>query len=106
LGRTDISILKEAKYQVVALTSHPLVRDRINVTNARFKAADNTRRAFVDAGCRQSIQSYERLVYKPGTSEPDKEGGFDHLVDAAGYYCWARFGANQSRVAQVPFMAR
>lgn len=106
LGRTDISILKDAKYQVVALTSHPLVRDRINVTNARFKAADNTRRAFVDAGCRQSIQSYERLVYKPGTSEPDKEGGFDHLVDAAGYYCWARFGANQSRVAQVPFMAR
>jgi hypothetical protein len=89
-GRTDIGILHQRGFKVVALSSHPLVRDRMNVVNSQFQNAEGQRRAFVDPRCVQSIASYERLSYREGTSEPDKSGGFDHLVDATGYYLFAR----------------
>jgi hypothetical protein len=91
-GRTDLSILRGYGFQVYALTTHPLVRDRINVTNSRFCAANGSRRAFVDPGCRKSIEAYEKLTYREGTSEPDKLSGYDHLVDSAGYYMFTRWG--------------
>ena len=105
-GRTDIGILRERGFRVVALASHPLVRDRLNLTNARFCNAAGERRAFVDPSCVKSIEAYERLTYREGTSDPDKGSGFDHPVDATGYYLFARYGVAASRPAFVPFMAR
>lgn len=90
-GRTDIGILYERGFEVLAMSSHPLVRDRINVTNARFENAAGIRRAFVDASCSKSIEAYERHAYKEGTNTPDKGDGFDHLVDATGYFLFGRF---------------
>ena len=84
-GRTDIGILRDAGMKVVAMSSHPLVRDRLNVSNARFQSADGTRRAFVDPRCVKSIEAYERHAYREGSSEPDKSSGYDHLVDCCGY---------------------
>lgn len=78
-GRTDIGILQASGMRVLAMSSHPLVRDRHNVTNARFCAADGTRKAFVDPKCRKSIEAYEGLAYKEGTNEPDKNSGYDHV---------------------------
>jgi hypothetical protein len=46
---------------------------------------------FVSPKRLKSIECYERLAYKEGTSEPDKESGYDHLPDSAGYYFFARF---------------
>jgi hypothetical protein len=89
-GRTDIGILKERGFRVVALSNHPLVRDRMNVVNSYFQNADGCRSAFVDPKCVHSIAAYERLAYRSGTNEPDKMGGHDHLVDATGYYLFAR----------------
>ena len=89
-GRTDIGILQEHGFQVVAMSSHPPVRERMNVINASFETASGERSAFVDPGCRRSIEAYERLVYRDGTSEPDKSTGFDHLVDATGYFICGR----------------
>ena len=89
-GRTDIGILRERGLNVVALSSHPLVRDRMNVVNARFQTASGERTAFVDGRCVQSIAAYERFAYRDGTSEPDKSSGYDHIVDATGYYMFGR----------------
>ena len=89
-GRTDIGILREAGFRVVAMLSHPTVRDRTNVMNRRFLSADGTRCAFVDPSCVKSIEAYERLVYRDGSNEPDKTLGYDHLVDASGYYLFAQ----------------
>ncbi len=89
-GRTDISILRSHGFQVNALSSHPLVRDRMNVVNSWFQSESGVRRAFVDPRCSKSITAYERLVYREGTAEPDKGGGHDHLVDATGYYLFTR----------------
>lgn len=91
-GKTDISILRECGFKVIALSSHPLVRDRHNVTNARFMNAAGEVRAYVDPKCVKSIQAYERLVYREDTNEPDKASGFDHPVDATGYYFFTKFG--------------
>lgn len=89
-GRTDIGILREMGFTVIALNSHPLVRDRTNVMNSSFEAANGERNAFVDPSCTHSISAYERLVYRDGSNEPDKTGGHDHVVDATGYYLFAR----------------
>ncbi|WP_208629978.1 phage terminase large subunit family protein [Gluconacetobacter entanii] len=84
-GRTDISILRAKGFNVIASASHPLVRDRINVTNSMFCSADGHRSAFVDPKCAKSIEAYERQTYREGTGEPDKHSGYDHIVDATGY---------------------
>lgn len=89
-GRTDIGILREKGFNVAALRSHPPVRDRINVMNRQFRSADGAILATVDARCVKSIEAYERLVFREGTTEPDKTQGFDHLVDASGYYLYGR----------------
>ena len=89
-GRTDIGILREAGFHVVTTASHPPVRDRINLMNRQFLSADGIRRAFVNAACVKSIEAYERLIYREGTSDPDKSTGHDHLVDASGYYLFGR----------------
>ena len=89
-GKTDIGILQASGMRVVAMSSHPLVRDRNNVTNARFQSADGTRRLFVDAGCTKSVTAYERHVYREGSNEPDKTTGHDHVCDALGYWAFGR----------------
>ncbi|WP_428394159.1 hypothetical protein [Lichenicoccus sp.] len=89
-GRTDIGILREIGFRVIAMASHPTVRDRTNVMNRQFLSADGCRRAFVDPSCRKSIEAYERLVYRDGSNDPDKSNGYDHLVDATGYYLYGR----------------
>lgn len=96
-GQTDISILRKRGFKVLAMSSHPLVRDRINVTNARFMNADGEIRAFVDPSCKTSIEAYERFSYKEGTSIPDK-GNFDHPVDATGYYMFVRYGGTSAKI--------
>ena len=100
-GRTDIGILKERGFRVMAMASHPLVRDRMNVINGRFQTADGQRKAFVSPHCVQSIASYERLAYRAGTGEPDKTGGYDHLVDATGYYLFGRETSASTQVSSV-----
>jgi hypothetical protein len=113
-GETDISILRKEGFTVLAMSSHPLVRDRINVVNALFENAAGERRLFVDASCKKSIEAFERLSFKEGTSDPDKTQTFlsdnsttlDHVCDAAGYFCFTKFGKNPTRAVHIPFMAR
>ena len=101
-GRTDIGILREAGFRVVAMAAHPSVRDRTNVMNRQFLSADGVRRAFVDPSCVRSIEAYERLVYREGTNEPDKTLGHDHLVDASGYYLFGRTVRHAGGKASLP----
>ena len=84
-GRTDLSILQNAGFAVKVRNSHTPIRDRINAVNARLKSADDERHLFIDPKCKQVIKSLERQTYKEGTSQPDKDSGFDHMNDALGY---------------------
>jgi hypothetical protein len=105
-GKTDIGLLWEKGFVVRALASHPLVRDRVNIMNARFQSADQKRRSFVDPKCRRSIECLERQTYKEGTSEPDKDGGWDHMNDSSGYMFYARYGQKPTFRTQLGHIAR
>ncbi|NHO34265.1 phage terminase large subunit family protein [Acetobacter fallax] len=105
-GRTDISILKSFGFKINVMKKAPPVRDRLNVTNAMFENSAGERHAYVSPRCRSSIESYERYIYCGGTSEPDKNGGFDHLVDATGYYFFFRFSKAGAAVATQDFFER
>ena len=84
-GRTDLSILQNAGFSVKVRDKHSAIRDRINSVNARLKSADGERHLMIDPRCKQVIKSLERQTYKEGTSQPDKDSGFDHMNDALGY---------------------
>jgi hypothetical protein len=84
-GRTDITILENAKFRVFYHRNHPAVRDRINAVNAALLSADETTTLWIDPKCRTVIECLEKQLYKEGTQIPDKDGGYDHMNDAIGY---------------------
>jgi len=81
-GRTDISILQNAGFNVQARNSHTPVRDRVNAVNSKLKNARGEIKLFVDPRCKNIINSLEKMVYKPGTNVIDKDGKLDHMADA------------------------
>jgi hypothetical protein len=84
-GRTDHSILRTAGFTVKAPNSHNAVRDGINAVNARLKSSTGIINLFVDPRCKYTIESLEKHTYKPDSSVPDKDSGFDHFSDAIRY---------------------
>lgn len=84
-GATDITILQNAGWIVKAPRQHTPVRDRINAVNSRLCDTTGVRHLFIDPKCKYTIEGLERQVYKEGSSQPDKDGGYDHMNDAIGY---------------------
>ena len=84
-GQTDVTILANAGFVVKAPRVHTPVRDRINAVNSRLCDTIGIRRLFIDPKCKYTIEGLERQTYKEGTSQPDKDNGWDHMNDALGY---------------------
>jgi len=100
-GRTDLSILQNAGFEVRVRNSHAAVRDRINAVNSRLLSNDGIRRLYVDPKCKKVIESLERHTYKEGTSQPEKDG-FDHMNDALGYAVEYLFPIRKANAPQSP----
>lgn len=80
-SKSDLILLKQAGFRVVVNPANPAVRDRIVAMNSGFESA----RVWVNSRtCPTLAASLEQQAYNP-QGEPDKQGGFDHQVDAAGY---------------------
>jgi phage terminase large subunit len=94
-GATDITILQNAGFVVKAPYKHTPIRDRINAVNARLSSSDGVRRLLFDPKCKYTIEGLERHTYKEGTSQPDKESGYDHMMDALGYMVDYLFPVNR-----------
>jgi phage terminase large subunit len=84
-GATDITILSNAGFVVKAPRHHTPVRDRINAVNSRLCSSSGIRHLYIDPKCKYTIEGLERQTYKEGSSQPDKESGYDHMNDALGY---------------------
>lgn len=84
-GATDITILANAGFVVKAPRQHTPVRDRINAVNSRLCSSAGIRHLYIDPKCKYTIEGLERQTYKEGTSQPDKDAGYDHMNDALGY---------------------
>jgi hypothetical protein len=90
-GATDITILQNAGFIVKAPNSHTAVRDRINAVNSRLCDAKGIRHLFFKPTVKYTIEGLERHSYKEGSVQPDKDSGYDHMMDALGYmidYLW------------------
>jgi phage terminase large subunit len=84
-GATDITILQNAGFVVKAPNAHNPVRDGINAVNSRLKSQSGEIKLFVAPNCKHTIDCFERYSYKEGTSQPDKDAGYDHMMDAMRY---------------------
>jgi len=101
-GRTDLSILQNAGFEVRVRSKHSAVRDRINAVNSKLCSSKGERGLFVSTKCKRTIASLERQTYKEGTSQPDKEGGHDHMNDALGYLVDYLYPIRKQFEAQEP----
>ena len=84
-GSTDLTILQNAGFVVKVPNSHTPVRDRINAVNSRLCDSAGIRHLFVTPQCKYTIEGLERHTYKEGSTQPDKDSGYDHQMDALGY---------------------
>ena len=94
-GATDVTILQNAGFIVKAPYKHTPVRDRINAVNSRLCDSAGQRHLFFDPRCKYTIEGLERHTYKEGTVQPDKESGYDHMMDALGYLVDYMFPINR-----------
>lgn len=84
-GTTDVTILQNAGFVVKVPHKHTPVRDRINAVNARLADSMGVRHLYLHPKCKYTIEGLERHTYKEGTVQPDKDSGYDHMMDALGY---------------------
>lgn len=105
VGQTDFTILQRAGFTVDAPNAAPPVVDRINNVQALLRSAAGRSRLFVSPKAMPLIRALSGLCYKEGANVPDKSGGLDHITDALGYLCWARFKELAPKAAQRPFAA-
>lgn len=101
-GATDLTILQNAGFVVKCPTSHTPVRDRINAVNSRLCDSTGIRHLFIAPNCKYTIEGLERQTYKEGTTQPDKDSGYDHQMDALGYMVDYQFPIRKDTPAYVP----
>lgn len=101
-GFTDISILKNAGFDVRCRNTAPLVRDRINSVNSKLKNVNGKNNLLIVKSCKNVIKSIERQIYKEGTHIPDKDSGYDHMNDALGYLVEFNFPLRRNFVSSPP----
>jgi hypothetical protein len=96
-GTSDYEMVREyfranssMKVEYLAPRSNPSVRERINLTNAKFKSASGQIGLMVDRKCKELIQDFEQVAYKADTCQIDKDRDRmrTHLSDALGYLLW------------------
>lgn len=86
-GESDLDILRDAGFKRLKFRRKaPFVSDRINAVNRLWRSADGQIRMKVDRHCKHVITCMEQLIYKPGTRDPDKTMGIEHIGDGIGYF--------------------
>lgn len=84
-GKSDIDLLKQAKFVIRKPNKNPFVRDRVNSVNVALLDANGNIIYYVNTDkCSTYTEALERQAYKNG--EPDKSSGFDHITEAGGYF--------------------
>lgn len=98
-SESDLAVLKKAGFSVRVNAANPRVKDRVLSLNRMIHSEGVRRYRVHPEGCPELVESLEKQAYdKHG--EPDKAGGLDHVVDAAGYFVAYRYPIKH-RVAAV-----
>lgn len=87
---SDIALLRQARFYVLAKSTNPFVRDRVAAFNKLIhKAGKRLYKVNVDA-CPHLVEGLEKQAYDKN-GEPDKTSGIDHVIDAPGYFVSYKF---------------
>lgn len=100
---SDLVILRAAGLTVLANPRNPAIRDRVASVNAMIHN-QGKRRLFVKPDtCPHLTESLERQAWDKN-GMPDKDSGFDHLNDAAGYLITYKFPIHRGPVKTATVM--
>jgi hypothetical protein len=98
---SDIALLQQAGFNVFNNDANPAVKDRVLSVNIMINSGKGRRlKVNVDA-CPLFTEALEKQAYDEKTGEPDKKSGFDHAVDAGGYFICFRFPVVNRRVQKI-----
>lgn len=89
-SESDLSLLKAAGFRVCVNASNPAVKDRVLSANAMIHKDGKRRYRANPQACPNLVESLEKQAYNKN-GEPDKASGFDHILDAAGYFIAYRY---------------
>lgn len=89
-SESDLSLLRSARFTVLANPSNPAVKDRVLSMNQMIHNQGARRLRVNIDGCPGFVEGLEKQAYSK-TGEPDKTGGLDHLLDAGGYFICHKF---------------
>lgn len=90
-SESDLSILREAKFQIRVNPSNPAVRDRVNAVNAQILNGAGVRHWLINTdNCPALTEALEQQAYDHN-GEPDKTTDHDHPNDAVGYFLVSRW---------------
>lgn len=98
-SESDLSLLRAAGFRVCVDATNPAVKDRVLAVNAMLHKGGQRRYRINPQTCPHLVESFEKQAYDRN-GEPDKSAGFDHVLDAAGYFIAYRYPIVQ-RVAKV-----
>ena len=89
-SESDLAILKQHGFQVCNNPANPAVKDRVLSVN-RMLHNEGVRRYRINSErCPSLVESLENQAYDKN-GEPAKDGGLDHIIDAAGYMISYRY---------------
>ncbi len=96
---SDIALLQQAQFTVLANPSNPAVRDRVIAMNRMIHSGGKRRlKVNVDL-CPSFTETLEKQAYDD-KGEPDKKSGLDHVGDAGGYFISYRFPVLNGRAVK------
>lgn len=98
-SESDHAILRAAGFSVRVNATNPRVKDRVLSVNAMVHKEGARRYRVNPETCPELVESLEKQAYDKN-GEPDKAGGLDHVIDAAGYFIVYRYPI-QHRLALV-----
>ena len=87
-GTTDIKIIEKYGYKVMNLRKNPNIIDRVNSFNSMVKAADGTRRFFINNKLKRGVDTLEKHVFDDNGLPDKKHEYFDDVYDAMSYAVW------------------
>ena len=90
-SQTDVAILEGYGFTNMSPRSNPPIRDRVSAVNSLLKNGKGEVRLAISPCCRTLIECFELQAYDEKTGEPDKQNGYDHILDSLGYLIWREF---------------
>ena len=99
-AKSDIALLRQAGFLVLAKNKNPFVRDRVAAVNKAIHKNDKRLyKVNIDA-CPHLVEGLEKQAYDKN-GEPDKTTGVDHVNDAAGYFIVYKFPILHGKVLRT-----